>query len=348
MRSLRQARASALGMRFARAAAPSKIPAAAPLGVVAAALLTAGAAAPAQATEAKAAGHPPDAVASCRPPRYYSFKLSEGRALLCRQGPASDILKVTIPDTGRALARAVIAFKNTHPRTTHYYSAALQVGTPIVNFAAGSDLCGDSSTERPNQFLGYGTLSAAAQTVTIVATQGSHDCTDGALVARPGGRLEVWVEDDAPHCVGRSIHVASWMDNVRRRTGKLDELFRWKFDPVPIHDVTVARNPAASRLRLLSSVEGSPRVNPNEICGRETEKLTIEHRVGRSVVGRQDALIPATRGMGHAMLGLDNTVKIPKNAKSMRAGLYVAREFGSTPVTTGGCCGDGILAAIQY
>lgn len=333
MRSLRKARASALGMLLAGAAV---------------AMLALPSAKPARATEAKAAVPPPSAESTCRPPRYYRFDLGESRRLLCKQAAASDIFKVTIPDKGRALARVVASFVNTHPSTVHYYSTSVHVGEPVANFFSGSDVCPDGETQRPVQMLGYGTLTAAAPTVTVTSVQGSHNCLDGALAARAGARLEVWVEDDAPHCVGKSIHVASWMDGVRRRTGKLDELFRWKFDPVPMHDLTLARNPAASRLRLLSSVEGSPRVNPNEICGRETEKLTIEHRVGRSVVGRQDALIPATRGMGHAMLGLDTTVKIPKDTKTVRAGLYVAREFGGTPVTTGGCCGDGMLAAIQY
>lgn len=300
-------------------------------------------------TAAPASAQDAATAASCRPPRHYHFELprGDGIRLSCKTSGTA-IFNVTINDAGRAVARAVLPFANTSPTAIYYHSTQIDVGAPIIAYGSGADVCPRSRALRAVHILGFGTISSGKNRVQVRSHQGAAPCVDGQMRVTAGAVLDVWVEDDAPHCVGRNILVTSHQANVRRRTGKNEALFAWDANPIVMHRFAVRKQPGATRLKLLSSVEGTPKHNPNSTCGRERARLAIEHRVNGEVVSRQSVAVPASLGMGHAMLGLETDLPLAKMGDKINAGLYVRKDFHGTAVSTGGCCGDGVLALIQY
>ena len=288
---------------------------------------------------------PSGAATQCRPPRHYRFTSPHSFALKCN--PAGEaILDVTIPDRGRAVARAELPVANRHPAIIYYHSTRISVGTPDITSNSGADVCPKSKPLRRVQILGSGVLTDANPRVRVLAHQGAASCIHDQIVVASGALLDVWVEDSAPACAGKYISAVSFQAEAQHRAAKRGGLFYWDADGTLMHRLHLVRAPGVSYVKFLSSVEGTPASNPNNACGRERGRVAIEHHFNGARLKRQSVAVPASLGMGHAMLGLETDIPLTKE-KSV-ASLIVSKDIDGTEVTTGGCCGDGIFVAIQY
>ena len=278
---------------------------------------------------------------ACQPPRHYQFSSPTGYSLQCapQQIP---IFSVTVPDTGRAIARATIAVENWASHA-YYWGASVHVGNPIYNYAVGDDICTQSYGSAANQnkvILGYGTLSPGHQTIIVNAYQGSYDCSNGAMSTFSGNTLDVWVEDNDPACVGKDIIVKDYYADHG-----FTNLFQWQTYMTTMHQIQTTVPQGRSSALLLSSVEATPDPNPNTQCGSETATFVTQQVFNGSSVAQRSQVTPGYPGMSHIVLGLEGSVR------SLVAGASVLTQFlvgknNTGPVTTGGCCGDGVFGLI--
>ena len=278
---------------------------------------------------------------ACQPPRHYQFSSPTGYSLQCAPSQIP-IFSVTVPDTGRAIARATIAVENWSDHA-YYWAASVHVGSPIYNYAVGDDICTRSYGSAANQnksILGYGTLSPGNQTVTVNAYQGSYDCSNGAMTTFSGNTLDVWVEDDSPACVGKDIVVKDYYADYG-----FTNIFQWQTYMTPMLQIQTTVPQGRSSALLLSSVEATPDPNPNTQCGSETATFVTQQVFNGSSVALRSQVSPGYAGMSHIVLALESTVH------SLVAGANVVAQFlvgknNVAPVTTGGCCGDGVYGII--
>lgn len=255
------------------------------------------------------------------------------------------IFDASVPDVGRAMAIAKLAFQNSSP-VTHFWNAGIDVGVPIMNYHMGDDLC-TASFGRPTNpartILGYGTLTPSNNHVKITAHEGAAPCTDGAVATFSGNQLDVWVEDNDPSCVGKDISFASYygvpLDAIKQ--------FSWSFSMTPMHTLTMTKGANRSNMLIASAVEGTPALNPNTQCGVEAATLVSQHAVNDAIVGTLSQIVPASQGQGHAVLGLTNTIPLSSLPDTITAKLLVGKNM-ETNVTTGGCCGDGMFGIVQF
>jgi hypothetical protein len=272
---------------------------------------------------------------TCQPPRAYQYVLGldEWKTLAC--GADTTIFDVAIPDRGRALARVTLAYSNNAAAQTYFWSTAVAVGREIVSFYNGDDVC--PGTYRVRSTMGYGELDDQDARVVVRSHQGSSPCSDGTVSVFSGGYLDVWVEDAS--CPGQDIMVASFY----RDTG-VGPLYSWQTTMAPLNQLVVERHAGRSRYHLLGSVEGTPNPDPNTVCGQESATLVSQLTAGGGIVAQTIDTIPASQGMGHLVLATEATVDAPLGTT------LVSHDVGSNtsaPVTTGGCCGDGMLAVIE-
>jgi hypothetical protein len=254
------------------------------------------------------------------------------------------LFSVRIPLAGRTRARtlAVARLRLDHPHPTrarHFWSAAVHVGREKANreydFAIGDNFCpGNGPFVRSN--LGLGTLTADDTTVSIVGRIGSSACSNGSIWIRKGSVLEVMVFSEQH---GRTLQYASWM-----KSNGLKKLFPWGTRASTISQVNLDA-PTAGAYRVLAAVEGSPHDNPNKHCGRESHTLMSRILVNREERARTLGQVPASPRWGHLVRNIDRDFFL--NAGRHAIELQVGKNFNGT-VTTGGCCGDGVLVVYPY
>ena len=277
----------------------------------------------------------------CQPPRHYQYSSPTGYSLQCTPSQIP-IFSVTVPDTGRAIARATIAVENWSDHA-YYWAASVHVGSPIYANAVGDDICTRSYGSAANQnksILGYGTLTAGNQTITVNAYQGSYDCSNGAMTTFSGNTLDVWVEDNDPSCVGKDIMVKDYYADYG-----WTNLYQWQTYMTTMHQIQTTVPAGRTSALLLSSVEGTPNPNPNTQCGSEVPTLTTQHIFNGTSLGVHEQATPGYPGMSHGVLALESTIH------SLVAGANAVAQFlvgkkNDESVTTGGCCGDGVFGLI--
>jgi hypothetical protein len=275
---------------------------------------------------------------TCTPPRHYRYVLgpSDYKWLLC--GRDTTLFNVTIPDQGRALGRATLAYSN-NAGQSYFWSTAVDVGAPIIDYYDGDDIC--PGAYRVRSTLAYGQLDAQHPNVVVRSHQGSSPCTDGSVLVFSGGYLDVWVED--PRCPQTDINVASFY-----QSNGFCSQYTWKTFMDPINQFQVNRQAGRSRYHVLGMAVGTPLPNPNTVCGGEQATLISQITVNQGVAAQLIDPIPASGGMGHLVLGTEGTVAAP-NGTSVVSHNVGANTYNT--VTTGkcwdGCCGDAMLAVIQ-
>jgi hypothetical protein len=274
---------------------------------------------------------------TCAPPRHYSYSIPSGIALRCVDTTAPnagfvDLLKVTVPDTGQAVARATARYSNQDAQATYFWAAYALVGATTISGQVGDDICPGTSTP-DKTLLGAGSLSAGAQEVHVFAAQGAETCVDHRVVSE-GGTLDVWVEDPSPQCVGVDIGIIDHRDR-----------YDWTTSMTEMISLPVPSTTGRGSILVLSSVEGSPTKDPNTVCGQETATGVAQVVLG-SQVDTVTGAFPASLGMGHLVLAPSLDVSYPQTDETAR--LLVGSNTGLTTVFSGGpTSGAGILAFVK-
>lgn len=250
---------------------------------------------------------------------------------------AVDVFDVESGHRGAAVGRATVIIEHTqNGGGVHFWNATVLVGEHVYGYGIGDDLCsGYQPVTKTN--LGYGNLTAANHRVRVPMYQGSAPCTDGALKVNKGSTLELWYEDPAPECAGQSIRFTSWY-----ATQGFEATYVWETFMSPILELLV-EVPRGNKALLLSVVEGSPDVDPNKVCGGETQTLVSQLVADGAIVDQVEQLIPASQGQGHLVLSNQAYVT---GAGAHATKLLVGANVFDSPVRTGGCCGDAALFAI--
>jgi hypothetical protein len=204
----------------------------------------------------------------------------------------------------------------------------------------GDDVCPGVTHTRSH--LGFGTLSANANHVRVLSHEGAAPCTDGVLSVEPGSMLDVWVESAEPRCAGKYIAAASFYEKVHVDT---NVLWVWPTTMARVLSLDLATSDPGEKLLVLSSIEGSPQLDPNTMCGSEAATLVSQTSVDAAIVGMTEDVVPASGGMGHLVLSTAATR--PVNPGSHTVALLAGSNYSTTTTTTGGCCGDAVLAAVR-
>lgn len=291
-----------------------------------------------------AAPTPSETVAECGPPLRRTYTLGEAVRLRCN--PTGDraasrvLFDVPLPQQrGVALARAHLRIRHTGiTDVIHFWNAQVAVGREQYAMGIGDDVCKGAPPVRRTNF-GYGELTNSANHVRVFAYQGANPCVEGAVEILPGSTLDLWLEPGTAGCEGRSIELVSHY----LETGFEDRyLWQTHLSPILRRRVDV---PADGSLLLMSVVEGSPDVCPNRVCGEETGTLSTELRLDGTVVDAVTTPLPPSQGMGH--LVLYNEAERTVTAGSHLVELHGRADFSSSPVRTGGCCGDAAVFIVH-
>ncbi len=272
-------------------------------------------------------------------PLHLSFPLGAAVPLACDASAPRVVLQVQLPAAGRALARANLQVRHVGaPLSTviHFWSARVEVGSPVLAYAVGDDVCPGVTSQRTN--LGLGTV-AAGGVVRVLAHQGASPCIEGALQVEAGSSLEVWLESTAAACSGRMLRARSYY-----QTAGVTQLWEWPTSTTAILGESLQTEGAAEKLRVLAVIEGTPQLNPNPSCGAEAATLVAQTLLDGAVLATVTDVVPASQGMGHLVLSLDAV-------KTVAAGVHKAELLAGKnflgQVTTGGCCGDAVLALVR-
>jgi hypothetical protein len=274
---------------------------------------------------------------TCVAPRRYSYTIPSGATLGCANVNAPDdgfrdLLHVTVPDTGQAVARVTARFNNQNALATYYWAAYALVGAPTFSGQAGDDICPGTTTP-DKTVLAAGSLSAGAQDVHVFAVQGSAPCLDDQVVTE-GGTLDIWVEDPSPQCMGVDLGIIDHRD-----------LYNWTTSMTEMISLAVPSTLGRSRILVLSSVEGSPAQDPNTVCGQEAATGVAQVVLGTQVDTVTGAF-PASQGMGHLVFA--PSLDVAYSPSELNARLLVGSNTGLTTVFSGGpSSGGGILAFVK-
>lgn len=273
--------------------------------------------------------------AGCAPVASESFTLAQDVVLKCGAMAAVDVFDVQSAHRGVAAARATVTIEHTqNGGGIHFWNATVLVGEHVYGYGIGDDLCsGYQPVTKTN--LGIGTLTDASDRVRVPMYQGSAPCTDGTLKVNEGSTLELWYED--PACAGQQIRHTSWYAAMGFQETYVWETFMSPILALPL-DV-----PRGSKALLLSVVEGSPDIDPNKVCGGETQTLVSQLVADAAILHQTEALIPASQGQGHLVL---SNQAIVSGAGAHATKLLVGANVFDSAVRTGGCCGDAALLAI--
>lgn len=280
-----------------------------------------------------------DAAAPCRAVQRYTFPFPSPVALSCGAGGPRLLVDAQVPAHGRALGRARFVARHVGAGTstvTHFWNARVELGKIEQSFGIGDDLCPGTRAQREN--LGVGALEAGNDRARVWAYQGSSPCTEGAVEILSGA-LDVWVEAPEPECRGRDIAVGSYY-----ATAGTTAPYAWTTSMTRLVSTSLTTVSPAERLLVLSVVEGSPALDPNTVCGAEAATLVSQTTLDRAVLSTSRDVVPASQGMGHLVLSSEAEQPVGPGAHTIE--LLVGSNFTGT-VTTGGCCGDGTVAAIR-
>lgn len=287
----------------------------------------------------------PTAAVTCRVPRHYRYVLPVGqeKELGCGYENAVDLFNVKIPDKGRAIGRVSAVFKNNNSSTIYFWAAAVVVGNPLASYALGDDICPQFYTN-VKQVLGYGTLTATNSTVRALAYQGASPCLSGQVGVWSGAYLDVWVEDDKTECVGQDL---SYSSVYMTRGTAPENAYVWKTNMATAVSLPITKVENRSSIRVLTSVEGTPDVNPNNVCGQEAATLVLQSTVAGSISATSIRAIPASMGMGHLVLSTESQTALSNLPRTFKVNLDLGTNTSMSRIFTGGCCGDGVIATIQ-
>lgn len=283
------------------------------------------------------------AAAGCHPVRRFTFTSTADVPLGCDQNAPATVLAATVPTTGRAVGRARFSVHHTGTGDTHFWNTRVAIGNGAISYGIGDDVCPGSTSERSN--VGFGQLSAGASTATILGYEGSSTCVPGALVVEAGATLDVWVEDGRPECSGKDIAVSD-----HYTASGLTDTYDWQTNMAPLPGVvaTLTTTAPSEMLRVIGVVEGTPRADPNTVCGQEAATLVMQTTLDGAIMSQTTDVVPASQGMGHLVLATTGDQNELRRVTPgvHAAGLLVGSNFTSE-VTTGGCCGDGTIALVR-
>lgn len=276
----------------------------------------------------------------CRPPRKYVYTILPGQERTFACSPSvTDIFNINIPDTGFAIGRASLVFRNNNTDQIYFWSASVVVGTGDISYAQGDDICPNTSTP-VKRVLGYGHLNSDNNSnIRVLATQGSSPCTDNQVSVFSGGTLDVWVEDADVRCQKKDINMVS-----SYQTLGLSKHY-WSTEMQEIISLHIPATNDRSTMLVLSAIEGSPEKNPNSVCGQESATLVSQAVTNlQGVVDTQIEAIPASQGMGHVVLSPQALVSYSSSLNEIS--LFVGSNT-SEPVFTNDCCGDGKIGFVK-
>jgi hypothetical protein len=244
---------------------------------------------------------------------------------------------------GRAVGRARLVVRYPGSDVIHFWSGRVEVGAPKLAYNVGDDVCPGVVATRAT--MGLGELSEASPRVKVKVHSGAAPCTPGTLLVAPGSTLEVWTEDGAPGCQGKAIAAASYYESAG-----VEQLYFWQtsMQPLPGVAASLVTEAPGEKLRVLGVVEGTPLSNPNQTCGAEVSTLVMQTTLDGSIVSTQTDVVPASQGMGHLVLSTDGDANELREVSpgNHQAAMLVGSNFVGD-VTTGGCCGDGMIALIR-
>lgn len=153
----------------------------------------------------------------CKAPRHYSYSISQLTSLYCNS--YIDLFNTTIPDKGRAVAifrGSIFNYQAAgRPYAIHSWSgyASIGGGGRVIASGSGESICGQQYGTV--QLMSYGELTEGSQNLSVKLQQYvSSGCSNGSLAVMPGATIDVWVEDDHPDCVGKSIVANSYFRKV--------------------------------------------------------------------------------------------------------------------------------------
>jgi Putative peptidoglycan binding domain len=285
----------------------------------------------------------------CRAPRHYQFTLPTQVQLSCDANNPASVFDVDIPDRGHALARLHGTYINASTSRLYGWGHIIDVGSPIIRGGVGEDIC-PAVTTSPKHAIGYGVLSDALHRVKVSGYQYSQDGCSGDVSAFAGSVLDVWVEDDALACVGKDIVATSWYKKIADQTGSAtSQLYTWNtWTFAPLLEMPVEKQPNRNQIMLLSSSEASPDQSPTRLCGQESATVHGSHVINGSLVSTESALITPSGGGGHAVLQDESVHPLAGYSGILHIRYDVLANYGGTTTTSGGCCGDAVLGAVQY
>ena len=281
----------------------------------------------------------PQVIYKCKPPRYYSYTIAPGqeKAFACSPN-YKDIFNVSIPDTGYAIGRATLMFRNNNSNQVYYWGASVIVGSGEISYGQGDDVCPNTSTP-VKRILGYGLLTPSNSITKVIGTQGSSPCVDDQVTVFSGGILEVWVEDPDPSCAKKDIYMVSTYKTIGIQK------YYWTTSMTQIASLNVLGTPERTRMLVLSAVEGSPEQNPNTTCGSESATLVAQVVTNlQGAIDTQIDTIPASQGMGHLVLSPQALVSYAPTVSQIS--LYVGSNTEAS-IFTNDCCGDAKLGYVK-
>ncbi len=276
----------------------------------------------------------------CAPVRKLNFPIATAVKLGCTSAPVIDL---PIPGGGGfAFARANLQLQHSGlPKAVYSWTATVEVGeadTDQIAFAIGDTIC--PTTKATKVAAGYGHLTSASSHVIVQLFEGATSCIAGTLTLLAGSSVDVWIEDDSPACQKKSIAVASYY-----KTSGLTTTFDWPVTTTAtILTQKIDTAAADGSLLTFTTVEGTPTVNPNTTCGSESSSLTMQTTLDGVSLSIVKGLVPASTGQGHLVLDASHEGKVTAGGHSVA--LQVAKSFVSK-VTTGGCCGDAMIALVR-
>jgi hypothetical protein len=261
----------------------------------------------------------------------------------CDGNVPTTVFDVVPEGRGRAVGRARLQVRYPGSGVIHFWSGRVEVGAPRFAYNVGDDLCPGVVATRST--MGLGDRSDASPSVRVKVHAGAAPCTDGALRIAVGSTLEVWTEDDAPGCEGKAIAAASYYDHAG-----VEQVYLWQtmMQPLPGVATSLTTEAPGEKLRVLGVVEGTPLQNPNQVCGAEASTLVLQTTLDGVIAATKIEVVPASQGMGHLVLATHGDVDELREVAPgpHQAAMLVGSNFTGN-VTTGGCCGDGMLALIR-
>ncbi len=266
-------------------------------------------------------------------PRKFRFVLDKNIPLQCS---TETVFSFNIPTFGKTIAKLSAKIQHLRPEgDTHYWSLAVHPGQTEYGYSIGDDLCPNYGPFRKVN-IGIGQLSETKNSVIIRGRNGSSFCSNGTLWVKNRSYVDVYVYE--PSLTQPSpILYSSWMKNHGTSA-----YFEWNTTARTIVKKTIVVT-QPGKYRVLATLEGTPHNNPNKVCGQEAATLMSRIILNDKPLSSTSGQVNASPSMGHLVRFFDTPVTLPAGTHNFE--LQVGANFYGR-VTTGGCCGDGIIAII--
>ncbi len=244
----------------------------------------------------------PSCDSACQAPRHYQYVIRPGEEKLLKQNPVeTELFNVTVPDSGRAIARAVLVFRSNSTADEYGWVARIVVGSGAqeddiaYGYQAGEDLCPLQSSGA-RSVAAYGQLGGVSpNTVSVVAYSTRFGGVDDMVSVNSGSYLDVWVEDPRPQCIGKDISATSYYHVARKERGWsnfLDRTFTWPTSVAPIIGLDLVKNAGRQNLKVITTAVGGPKDNPTSQCGAEVATMTSQQKVGGNIAAYATRVLP--------------------------------------------------------